>query len=442
MGYERKRAVVLGASIAGLLAGRVLADFFDDVVLVDKDRLDDQATVRKAVPQGNHVHVILTPTYLTLQRFLPGLIDDLIRHGAPVFDAGQDIRVLLRSKALKNGRTSQPIIGSTRPFFEHHLRRHVMQLSNVEIRSGHRVSRWLMDCDGTRVTGVTAACHGRDKIISADLVVDARGRASTLAAELASAGFEMPATELVGVGLGYTSRLYRVRERAPDWSLLYMNVYEPSTPKGGVIARVENDNWLVTQYGYFGQHAPPDDAGFLRFARSLESPDVERFLTGAEPVSEFCKIGIRECRMMRIDKLDASPDRLLAIGDTVCHLNPVYGQGMTKAANEAAYLWRTLADHLADTDCLDGFADEFRRGLPDVGASWAWRLTKGADLSFAAAIGERRIADLLMVCYMKRLLTRATESLETRSRIFDATMLAKPPHSLLEPRMILRAMGF
>lgn len=87
---RKTRAVVLGASIAGLFAGRVLANYFDEVILIDKEELDEGAVARKAVPQGNHVHVIFTPTYAVLQDFFPGLVDDLVSHGVSVQDAGRD----------------------------------------------------------------------------------------------------------------------------------------------------------------------------------------------------------------------------------------------------------------------------------------------------------------------------------------------------------------
>ena len=73
MKNKQGRVVVLGASVAGLFAARVLADFFDEVLLLDKESLDEGPTPRKAVPQGNHIHGILTPTFHILKRFLPEL---------------------------------------------------------------------------------------------------------------------------------------------------------------------------------------------------------------------------------------------------------------------------------------------------------------------------------------------------------------------------------
>jgi hypothetical protein len=217
--------------------------------------------------------------------------------------------------------------------------------------------------------------------------------------------------------------------------------YAPDVWKGGTIASIEDDKWVVTQFAYFGDNAPADDKGFLRFAHSLDAPDVAGFLSVAEPVSDFCEISMRTCRMIRFEKLGAFPDRLLAVADAVCSLNPVYGQGMNKAANEAVFLNQSLRDYLDCHDSLDGFSDGFRCGLPGVGAEWGWQLTRAADLSFKRAVGKRKAADKLLSRYMKRLLMRAAENLDVRSEIMDAMMLSNSPQSLIRPRMILRAMG-
>jgi len=54
-----ERAVVLGASMGGLLAARVLADFFGTVTVVERDELPDDPANRRGGPQGRHVHVLL-----------------------------------------------------------------------------------------------------------------------------------------------------------------------------------------------------------------------------------------------------------------------------------------------------------------------------------------------------------------------------------------------
>jgi 2-polyprenyl-6-methoxyphenol hydroxylase-like FAD-dependent oxidoreductase len=438
---QRKQAIVLGASIAGLLAGRVLADFFDEVVLIDKGELDDAASPRKSVPQGNHAHAVLTPMYRVLQRFLPGLVDELVSDGATVYDAGKQVRLLFMGRPLTNGRTGQPIIGSSRPFFENHLRRRVGGLLNIEIISGCRFEGWLTDAHRRCVTGVSVSNRTGTAEIAADLVIDARGRGSRLPAELTGLGFEAPPTDRVRVELGYTSRIYQARGYNPEWNLLHMNAVPPETWKGGMISRIEDEMWVVTQFGYFGDHAPADEQGFVRFAQSLDAPDISRFLQRAQPVSPFRRYGMRDCEMLHVDRLERFPERLLALGDTVCSLNPVYGQGMTKAAIEAAKLWEELDSHLSSNTTLDGFSDRFRHCLPDAAATSAWRMTTGADMCFAQTRGSRRAGDGIRVRYVKRILMRAMEDLDARSRMLDVTMLCKSPSTLLNPIMLLYADG-
>ncbi len=442
MNNKQGRAVVIGASVAGLFAGRVLADYFDEVILVDKEGLDGGATPRKAVPQGNHIHGILTPTYHVLQRYLPDLIDELIDNGAHVFDGGRDWRFHVYGNVLTQGETGQTLIGSTRPFFEHHLRRCVSAVQNIEIRAGHRFGNWLTGAGNKGIEGVVVENGAGTVELAADLLVDARGRASTLSKELVDFGFDAPEEELVGVDLGYTSRMYRAADFSPDWNLLILNPSAPEKWIGGLIEKVENEQFIVTQFGYFGDHAPADDDGFLQRARTLDIPDIAEFLEVAEPVSDFQRFGTKQTSMRRFDKLDAFPERLLVIGDAVCNLNPIYGQGMTKAAREADHLWNALSGHLAQNESMDGFADSFRRSLPGAGAAWAWQLTSGADLGYPQTTGKRQPIGPFMGWYMKRLFMRSASSLDARERLFDALMLVKAPENLFKPGMILHALGF
>ena len=59
-----KRALILGGSLAGLLAARVLSRHFDKVLIVERDSIigdaqSRQSSPRKGVPQGRHAHALL-----------------------------------------------------------------------------------------------------------------------------------------------------------------------------------------------------------------------------------------------------------------------------------------------------------------------------------------------------------------------------------------------
>ncbi len=140
---QQSRVVVVGASIAGLFAGRVLSDHFDEVILLDKEGLDGGSTPRKAVPQGNHIHAILPPTYRVIQRFMPQLVDELVDGGANIIDGGREWKFHVYGNFMAMGETGQTLIGSTRPYFEDCLRRNVSTLPNLEIKTAHRFRNWI-----------------------------------------------------------------------------------------------------------------------------------------------------------------------------------------------------------------------------------------------------------------------------------------------------------
>jgi 2-polyprenyl-6-methoxyphenol hydroxylase-like FAD-dependent oxidoreductase len=89
-----ERAVVLGASMGGLLAARVLADFYETVTVVERDALPDEPANRRGVPQGRHVHALLPRGGQILDGLFPGILNDLVVGGAPVLDDG-DLKAVL-----------------------------------------------------------------------------------------------------------------------------------------------------------------------------------------------------------------------------------------------------------------------------------------------------------------------------------------------------------
>jgi len=82
----RDHAVVVGASMARLLAARVLADHFARVTVVERDRPPADPSPRGGVPQGRHVHVLLMRGKQLLEGFFPGLDTELAEAGAPRMD--------------------------------------------------------------------------------------------------------------------------------------------------------------------------------------------------------------------------------------------------------------------------------------------------------------------------------------------------------------------
>ncbi len=173
----------------------------------------------------------------------------------------------------------------------------------------------------------------------------------------------------------------------------------------------------------------------------MDEPDIGDFLGLAEPISEYRQYRIPKAYLHRFDRLKKFPDRLLVLGDAVCKLNPIYGQGMTKTAKEGYFLWESLSRVRESGSDLSGFSDQFRREMGNVGANWAWQLTSGSDLAYPQARGERPFNLNFINWYVKRLFASAETKLEVRKALMDAMALVKPPESIMRPRLILRALG-
>ena len=92
-----EKAIVIGGSIAGLLAARVLSDHFEDVILIEKDNYLEDNKIRNGTPQANHIHILLAKGREILEDFFPELEKDLVKKGANKIDFLNDSRYRLPS---------------------------------------------------------------------------------------------------------------------------------------------------------------------------------------------------------------------------------------------------------------------------------------------------------------------------------------------------------
>jgi 2-polyprenyl-6-methoxyphenol hydroxylase-like FAD-dependent oxidoreductase len=104
---------------------------------------------------------------------------------------------------------------------------------------------------------------------------------------------------------------------------------------------VENQEWIATLGGY-GQNYPPlENDGFLQFARHLADPAFYEAIAQAQPLSEIRAHRATANRLYHYEKIEL-PQGFIALGDSVCALCPVYGQGITVSARSALVLQRWL----------------------------------------------------------------------------------------------------
>jgi 2-polyprenyl-6-methoxyphenol hydroxylase-like FAD-dependent oxidoreductase len=356
-------AVVVGGSIAGSFAARVLHDHFERVVVFDRDDLPDAPVARKGAPQGVHFHALLARGRMVAEELFPGFVDELLAEGAaPV--ALRDSLVYEPYGWAPTRASNRSHVGASRLLIEHVVRRRVGRLPRIEVRPRTEVVDLLATPDGARVTGVRARRRDRSARAGAtidepaDLVVDATGRTSPVVSWLAALGRQEPETTVVNAHWGYASRFYRIPEGvAPPvvggFPIGAASDGPPAT-RGGFLLRQERDLWLVTLSGCARDFPPGDEAGFAAFAGTLAFPHIADTIPHAEPVSPIRTWRSTANRLRHVERVPAWPEALVCLADTVCSFNPVYGQGMTVAALEAL----DLAAELEAQGAGDGRAGE------------------------------------------------------------------------------------
>jgi 2-polyprenyl-6-methoxyphenol hydroxylase-like FAD-dependent oxidoreductase len=323
-----ERAVVLGASMGGLLAARVLADFFETVTVVERDVLPDDPAVRRGVPQGRHVHVLLARGAQILDELFPGFLSELVADGAPVWDDGELSKLhlsfgghdILRSGKVAKEPEALAIHMPSRPFLEWHVRRRLQAMPNVTILSGREVADVKSTPDRRRVTGVRVVDRdGTERELTADVVMDAMGRGAHTPALLERLGFGRPVEDHIVMHTNYVSQLLRI----PHGTLTEMLVDigpAPDRPAGVFLSGYENDTWMFTVFGMAGHQPPGDLAGMLSFANEYCPDHLIAAMRAAEPVSEVAHHHMPSSQWRRYDKMPELPDGLLVCGDAICRL--------------------------------------------------------------------------------------------------------------------------
>lgn len=384
-------AVVIGSSIAGLAAARVLSDHFDRVTLIERDRLPATPDFRRGAPQGRHAHLLLPPGQAILEQLFPGLNVALLAAGTTFINSGPETTFFLDG-AWHDDLTC---LSCSRPLLESTLHQRVTAHPRVRILQGHDVLDLAVDSHRQQVTGVRLRRRGSASTeisLPAQLVVDASGRGSRAPPWLASLGYTPPRETIIDPFTGYTTRIYRRPPGfAENWNLLRVRRTPPDGTRGGLISPIEGDRWYVTLIGMSRDYPPTDEEGFLAFARSLPSPRIYEAIGAAEPLSGIHGFRNTENRLRHYEELPRYLEGLLVCGDAVCAVSPVHAQGMTSALLGLEGLAGCLAEQHSRGH-LTGLAQTFQQRLRQA-TQGVWKLVIGDDLRWPATLVTERTAE-------------------------------------------------
>jgi 2-polyprenyl-6-methoxyphenol hydroxylase-like FAD-dependent oxidoreductase len=438
---RRGHAVVIGASMGGLVVARALADSFERVTLVDRDTLPDHPETRRGVPQGRQVHGLLARGREALEELFPGLSQELIAAGVPECDLQSQIHWYLDGHLLKPESSGLMGLAVSRALLEFTIRARVARLPEVRFIERHDVAGLTASPDRSRITGVRIRDRddsaAAEAVLDADLVVDAAGRSPHSPAWLAELGYEPAPEEEAHIRLVYLSRLYRREPHHLGGRGGTAIAPYPGQLHGGFVLAQEGDRLILSISGRAGEEPPTDDEGMAEYAGTLVTQDFAEVIRTAKPLSEPVVTRYPGSIRRHYEQVTDLPQDYLVAADALCSFNPFYGQGMTVAALEGLTLTRLLGEGRED---LPRRFFEATAKLLDT----PWNMTLSGDMRLPDYEGPRSAALEQSAAYMQQYWAAAANDAVLATALLRVTNMLDDPARLTDPELqarVLRALG-
>jgi 2-polyprenyl-6-methoxyphenol hydroxylase-like FAD-dependent oxidoreductase len=437
-----KRAIVIGAGMAGLAAAKAVAAHFERVTVFDRDVLPERPAFRAGTPQARHTHGLLAGGRRALERLFPGIDRDLIEAGAVPLCVSSDMRFELPGFDPYPQRDFGIVTFCiSRPLLERICRHRVEREPNIEIKPRSRVTELVASPDNRGVAGIRFEdARGTPGSLAADLIVDASGRASLTLPFLDAIAWAKPAAIEIGMDQAYATAVFEKPEDASaDWLGVLHLPTPPASSRFGIILPMEGRRWIVSIGENHGRAPPGDIEGFMDFVKSFRMPTIYRAIRNAKHISEIARYNM-PCSVRRaFDKLDRFPRGLIPIGDSVCRFTPIFGQGMSVAAQECRVLGNLIEARHGCGDPLDGLAESFLAEIqPLLETPWANAMS---DLAYPETRGECPPGFENQMLYMRALIRLAAQDPETDRIVSEVRALLRPQSALRETELASRVMA-
>jgi 2-polyprenyl-6-methoxyphenol hydroxylase-like FAD-dependent oxidoreductase len=426
--HQNGHVVIVGGGICGLLAAHALADRFERVTILERDRYPSEPSTlapapRRGAPQSRCVHLLMAAGAAAFEELMPGWSEQMGARGAAPFDASADARLLLSAGWLPRIPSGITAYACSRALLENVLRRGLATKSTVHVREGQKVLGLLGSPLGERVIGIrTVGRHTADEAtLLADLVVDASGAGSMLPrwidSPLNGIGLQLQKT-VVQSQMQYVSRWFRTEPGdTPDWHCLSIAPTEGSGLRAAMMLHAEDGRWGVVLLAPADEPPPTNDMAFRDFIASLGEGELRKAISLARPISPIHRYAPTSSRMIHYDRLTAWPAGLIALGDSVCMLDPYFGLGMTAAARGVVLMRKCLDQQGTSFSGID-----FQKELAELNVE-PWRLATGRELD------GRPLAGRPSLC---RLYDSAPSSPEVAQAVLAMQHLLRPTETLTE----------
>jgi len=435
---KRQHAIVIGGSLGGLLAARVLSDHFERVTIVEKDAVQRAPESRKGQSQTRHLHGLLPAGINIFLHYFPGLKEEMVEHGATVVDFAESMNWYSYGGFKKRFVIGIDGVGISRPLFEQLVRERVLAVPNISLLDNTVAKQLQTAADSQTVTGVITEKkeNGNTALLNADLVVDASGRGSRTPQWLKEMGYGEIKVSEVRVNVSYTTRIYKrdpVDPLGKNW--FYCSPRAPHQKRAAAIIAIEGNRWIVSVGGWHGEKAPLEEKGYTDYVKSLPHPEIYNIITKNEPLSEFIPYKFPHSVRRHYEKLSRFPAGLLVLGDAITSFNPIYGQGMTSAALQVVELDRILHEKIPENEMAKTY---FKRTAKTINT--IWQMATSEDFRFPETTGRRPPGINLLNKFIESVHVASLTDEVVCETFLKVMGLLKPPVSLFHPRILWRVM--
>ena len=403
--------------------------------------MPSDAAPRQGTPQARHLHALLAGGLIALKKLLPSIETELEQAGA-VRLATEDLHMDRPGfDPFPQRELGLSWLSVSRPLLEFVTREVVKRQKNIEFVGNCRVREFMGLPEGSVVTGVRyEKSDSRIETLSADLVVDASGRGTLAFAALDRMGLPKPEETEIGIDIAYSTAVFERPEDAPStWKFAMVLPSAPGESRGGLLSPVENNRWIVSVGGYHGDAPPGDMEGFLTFVKTLRTTTIYDAIKNAKPIGQIIRYLLPCSTRRHFEKMQHFPRGLLPIGDAICRFNPVFGQGMTVAAQEAVILDRLLSARARSIDPLDGLAPAFFGEIQEV-LETPWGIAT-SDFVYPKTRGQRPVDFERRLQFNTALVRLGAQDPSIHKLMFEVNHLLKPQSALRAPEVAERVAG-
>ncbi|GGP16145.1 FAD-dependent oxidoreductase [Oceanobacillus neutriphilus] len=386
---KTERTIIIGGGIGGLLAAKVLSDYYDEVLIVDRDDFPEEPENRSGVPQGFQPHRLTPRGKMIIEHYFPGISNDLLAQGAAsslnkIYRFTNPYGILTMSNAEQD-------IMCSRALLEWGLRRRMKEISHVRFLAKQNVIGLQTSQDQKMVTGIRVRERGQSnlqKVITADMVIDASGRQSKLVNWLQDLAYDIPKADVLKVSLGYSTRHYKIAADSEEkWALIHVEGQPVRKQNTGIFAMIENNIVEVLLWNIGGNFPTTNAEKYEQEVAHLADPIMANIWKKLEPITTPRGYRIKELFRNRFEQMPRWPSGLLVLGDALCNFDPIYGQGMTMAAVEVEVLESCLRDQR--TNPQPSFERRVLQRLQEI-IEPIWWLNAVADLKWPGVEYEGR----------------------------------------------------